>query len=106
MSYIYNFRSDGSFTSDFFDPDAVDAEEIIADYEARGEQARLLTQEDVDAVKKYVDSLSQISIDKFDAKIKDILNEEVQPFFEGAKSAEEIAKIIQNRVSAYLNEQQ
>jgi ABC-type glycerol-3-phosphate transport system substrate-binding protein len=107
MSTIYNFLSDGRFyNSGHFDPDAEDAEKIIADYEARGQQVRLLTQEDVDAVKKYVDSLSQSSIIKYDWKIREILNEEVKPFFEGAKSAEETAKIIQNRVSIYLSEQQ
>ncbi len=36
--------------------------------------------------------------------IQDIIYEEAQPFFEGAKSAEEVAKIIQNRVMIYLME--
>lgn len=67
---------------------------------------RFLTQEDVDAVKKHVDSLSQGSIVRYDAKIRDIINEEVQPFFKGVKSAEETAKIIQNRISTYLSKQQ
>ncbi|MGG1553826.1 ABC transporter substrate-binding protein [Paenibacillus ferrarius] len=39
-----------------------------------------------------------------DAKISTIVAEETVPFFQGQKSAEEVAKIIQNKVSTYLQE--
>jgi multiple sugar transport system substrate-binding protein len=69
-------------------------------------QVHILSREDVNAIKKYVDFLGQGKIINYDAKIRDIFNEEVQPFFAGAKSAEETAKIIQNRISTYLIGQQ
>jgi multiple sugar transport system substrate-binding protein len=41
----------------------------------------------------------------WDSQIESIVQEEVTAFFTGDKSAEETAKIIQNRVSIYLSEQ-
>ena len=38
--------------------------------------------------------------------ISDIVYEETAPFFEGKKTAEEVAKIIDNRVQLYLDEKQ
>ena len=37
-------------------------------------------------------------------KIREIINEEVQPYFEGQKTASKVAEIIQNRVQLYLFE--
>lgn len=42
---------------------------------------------------------------KYDNNVDKILNEELDACFEGERSAEETAKIIQNRVSIYLSEQ-
>ena len=39
-----------------------------------------------------------------DATIDNIVNTEVRNYFEGTKSAEEVAEILQNKVSLYLNE--
>ena len=36
--------------------------------------------------------------------IRDIVEEETKPFFDGDKTAEEVAKIIDNRVQLYLDE--
>jgi multiple sugar transport system substrate-binding protein len=42
----------------------------------------------------------------YDSPALDIVDEEVQAFFSGDKSAEAVAAIIQNRVEIYLGEQQ
>ena len=39
-----------------------------------------------------------------DSKILEIINEECGPFFAGSKSSEETAKVIQSKVSIYINE--
>ena len=36
--------------------------------------------------------------------IREIVDEETQPFFDGEKTAEEVAKVIDNRVQIYLYE--
>jgi multiple sugar transport system substrate-binding protein len=38
------------------------------------------------------------------SKVEDILSEESVAFFNGQKSAEAVAKLIQNRVTIFLNE--
>ncbi|MBD8497331.1 ABC transporter substrate-binding protein [Paenibacillus arenosi] len=40
----------------------------------------------------------------WDAKVTNIVYDETQAFFAGQKSAEEVAKLIQNRVTTFLNE--
>lgn len=54
---------------------------------------------------KYMDFIS--SLDKessYNSEITAIIDEEVQAFFSGQKSAQETADIIQNRVKTYINE--
>ena len=41
---------------------------------------------------------------KFDVKIEMIINEELEAFYAGDKTAEEVAKLIQNRANTYINE--
>ena len=41
----------------------------------------------------------------FDQDIYDIISEEAQAFFEGQKTAQDVAAIIQSRASIYVNEQ-
>ncbi len=61
-----------------------------------------ITQEYVDIVKNYLRSLTQVV--RYDTSMMNIINEEAAAFFAGSKSAEETAKIIQNRVSIYVSE--
>ena len=60
------------------------------------------TQSDGDFAREYITSLEGTT--PMDSKIRDIVYEESQIFLGGAKSAEETAKIIQNRVAIYLSE--
>ncbi len=61
-----------------------------------------LTQEQVDDFKTLVDNASVGG--NYDSDIMDIVNEEAAAFFSGDKSADDVAALIQNRVSIYLGE--
>ena len=63
-----------------------------------------LTAEEVAEIKEFVMSVDRIS--SYNDEIGNIISEDAQPFFEGQKSAEEVAKVIQSRVNIYINEKQ
>lgn len=63
-----------------------------------------LSQETADMVTKAIESATMSSMD-MDDEIYIIIGEEAEAFFKGHKSAEEVANIIQSRVSIYLAEQ-
>jgi multiple sugar transport system substrate-binding protein len=60
------------------------------------------TEQDVTAMEKVLNNISVYA--ESDMKITTIVTEETAPFFQGQKSAEEVAKVIQNKVSTYLQE--
>jgi multiple sugar transport system substrate-binding protein len=60
------------------------------------------TEQDVAAMEKVLSNISVYG--ESDLKITNIVTEETAPFFQGQKSAEEVAKVIQNKVSTYLQE--
>ena len=61
-----------------------------------------LNQEDVDTVKKFVESLSLVYSPN--EELYNIVTEEADAYFNGQKTAQEVAEIIQSRVSIYVNE--
>ena len=65
----------------------------------------LLTQADADKLKSFI-----LSVDKLQCTLSDdilnIITEEAAPFFEGQKSVDDVASLIQSRVSIYINEKQ
>ncbi|NOV02172.1 ABC transporter substrate-binding protein [Paenibacillus planticolens] len=60
------------------------------------------TDEEIAAIEKAVSNAKVIA--ESDPKISMVVAEETAPFFQGQKSAEEVAKVIQNKVSTYLQE--
>lgn len=60
------------------------------------------TQEQVDAVTELINSCDRAY--SYDEQLWKIISEEASPFFEGQKSAQEAADIIQSRVQIYVNE--
>ncbi|MBN1776305.1 MAG: extracellular solute-binding protein [Clostridiales bacterium] len=86
--------------------DALDAkiEKLLApreenDYYWYGEQ---MTREDADQFLAMVESISTIA--GADGEILSIVQEETPAYFKGLKSAEDVAKIIQDRVKTLVNE--
>jgi len=72
--------------------------EIIYDY-GYGSQ---ITQEDVDQYLALIDSVSML--EGGDSQILAIILEETSAYFKGLKTAEDVSKIIQDRVKTYVSE--
>lgn len=62
-----------------------------------------ITQAEVDMLIEYFGTVTKMS--RYDQSIVDIVNEETALFFEGTKSVDETASIIQSRASIYMSEQ-
>jgi len=60
------------------------------------------TEEDIKLVRNLIANVTKAR--SFDEQIDDILKEEAQSFFSGAKTAEEAADIAANRIGIYVNE--
>lgn len=65
-------------------------------------EIKAATQEDVQEIKKLIESVDSVS--NQDQQITKIVAEESEAYFNGAKTAKEVADIIQNRVQIYVNE--
>lgn len=63
-----------------------------------------LIQSDIDATLAIFDSITTAVWDTRNSDVFDIITEEADIYFNGVKTAEETAKIIQNRISIYLSE--
>ena len=61
-----------------------------------------MTQEEAQKLKDYVLSINILGCS--DEEVSKIVQEETGAFFSGQKSAEQVAEVIQNRVTTYLNE--
>ena len=60
------------------------------------------TQEEVDAVKHLIDIVDGVMTNN--EEINNIITEEAAAFFEGQKSAKDVADVVQSRVKIYVNE--
>ncbi|SFU37208.1 ABC transporter substrate-binding protein [Butyrivibrio sp. M55] len=65
-------------------------------------KAKPLTQEEAQLVKDYI--LGIKSLECYDEEVSKIVEEETATFYSGQKTAEQVAEVIQNRVTTYLNE--
>ncbi|MBO4457501.1 MAG: extracellular solute-binding protein [Butyrivibrio sp.] len=66
-------------------------------------QAKPMPEAEAKMIYDYILSIDNI-VDTYDSKISEIIDEESGAFFSGQKSAEEVADIIQSRVTTYINE--
>ena len=62
------------------------------------------TQEEVDVIRNLIDNVS--GKHAYHVEIVKIIEEEAESYFQGQKTAEQVAEIIQNRVQLYLHENQ
>ncbi|MFD0618740.1 ABC transporter substrate-binding protein [Paenibacillus sp. GCM10027629] len=80
-------------------------EQTLQDIEKRvknGEITTKMTVRHFDELKQLIQSASSLA--KADDKMLSIIEEESKSYFSGQKSAKEVAKLIQNRVTTYINE--
>lgn len=61
-----------------------------------------ITQEEADGIRRVISQID--SVYEYDGGIMEIILEEIGPYFDGQKSADEAADIIQSRVQLYLHE--
>ena len=61
-----------------------------------------MTQEELDKALEFIESVNRTFY--YDEEIQNIINEETGPFFQGQKSAQEVADIIQSRATIYVND--
>lgn len=66
-------------------------------------EIKKLTQAQADKIKTAIEGATGAAY--FDEKIIEIMSEEVDPYFKGQKSAEEVASVLQSRINLYLQEQ-
>lgn len=73
-------------------------------YYINGEEIILepFTQKEVDEICEFIYSVTKVS--RFDNDIRTIIMEDADGFFEGKKSAQEVAKIIQSRAQVFVDE--
>lgn len=71
-----------------------------------GEEVPILpmTQTQVEQLTAYIESVRNVS--SVNEEVSSIINEELEAFYAGDKTAEETAKLVQNRVRLYLDERQ
>ncbi|MCF0185476.1 MAG: hypothetical protein HUJ98_03180, partial [Bacteroidaceae bacterium] len=73
-------------------------------YAAKGEiKITATSQEDIDAVRACVEGASGV-VGSMPTEIKNIIFEEAKGFYSGEKALDEVAPVIQSRVSMYLSE--
>ena len=60
------------------------------------------TQEVVDNLMALIDSADRVM--SYDTELFNIISEECKAYFEGSKTAEAVAEVIQSRVNIYINE--
>ena len=61
------------------------------------------TQEQADKLWELITTTTKVA--DYSSSIYDIVNEQTPAFFSGQKSAEEVARLIQNKANIYVNEQ-
>jgi ABC-type glycerol-3-phosphate transport system substrate-binding protein len=71
-------------------------------YKKQGRNVKPLVQADVDLVNKMIGESETIRY--YDSKAGKIVSDGVNEFFSGKKTAEETAKLIQNKINIYLGE--
>ena len=62
-----------------------------------------MTEQEETALRNLIGSVTVFN--RNDTSLSDIIEEETQAFFNGQKSAEDTAKMIQSRATIYVNEQ-
>lgn len=91
------------------DPETGKKEEYDDQYFLQGSDKPVtikpLTQEKRDYLEQYILSAEPKSAYYYDETIFPIMNEEIEAFFKGEKTAQETADILQNRISILISEQ-
>lgn len=85
------------------DEDKAEFEDLYIKYKQRM-YAVAFTQEEVDKMKKYLDSIDRWET-TLDRQLWNIIEDEVMAYFAGEKSLDDTVDMIQNRASIWISEQ-
>ncbi len=105
LKSAFDKRMEKAMTPTYYtDENGQQQEEIVVSYgdDDLNIDIYAATQEDVDTLRNLIERVDRAYIQ--DEKVFEIVNEEASVFFNGQKSAKEVADIIQSRVSIYVNE--
>ena len=82
------------------------AEDILGAYADDGMPLReyILTEEDKETFLSFFEHAAMETVTAKDSVIESILKEELSAYYSGAKTLEDVSKLIQSRVWIYLNE--
>jgi multiple sugar transport system substrate-binding protein len=72
------------------------------DFDGVSIKIKPLTNEEIDTYKKMIENSKGIW--EPDKKVLDIVKEEAAAYFAGDKSVDDVCKVIQDRVTTYVNE--
>lgn len=88
----------------YIDSETGEKIEYDESYYMNGEEIPLppMSQEQVDKIVQFIYSVDKLYY--YNESIQNIINDEMESFYVGQKSAEEVAKIIQSRVQVYVDE--
>ncbi len=96
------FEQDMSPEYEFVDGERVESPKLVFGVGGVDIEVYAATQEDIDAVLELLEGADTVS--NYDSDIFRIIYEESMPYFEGQKSVDEVAEVIQSRVEVYVNE--
>lgn len=80
----------------------VDSDGITEEEVKELKKSMLLSEEEIELVRDLVENADNLG--RYEDTVYSIIEEESAPFFSGDKTAKEVADIIQNRVTSYLDE--
>jgi len=99
---LYEQRIEELMTPNVVNGEERPSEIFMGDSSGQSIKLYAMTAEDAAVIREIVDSESLRL--RYDSTINKIIEEDTQPFFAGARSAADTARIIQNRAQRYLSE--
>ena len=104
-SALYDCAEAESILRWYFAPNSTNYHVYIDPNEEIPENGGMVVQIDDELLADYERFIADIRIPSAtEAKVREIISEELDAYYAGAKSAADTAEVIQNRVQLYLNE--
>ncbi len=103
MTPQYLRNADGSFLLDE-NGERIEQDRLVWRLGSLTVHIKALTQEQADKLLELVRTTTKIR-NSYDAEIMTMITGEAEAFFSGQKTAEEVGKLLQSKVTIYINEQ-
>ena len=103
MTPQYLRNADGSFLLDE-NGERIEQDRLVWRLGSLTVRIKALTQEQADKLLELVRTTTKIR-NSYDAEIMTMITGEAEAFFSGQKTAEEVGRLLQSKVTIYINEQ-